>query len=94
MTASKNKRAPTKAEKQHIQRVKSLPCSICDCPGPSEAHEQKQGQWFTAVALCCECHRDNIMGWHGQRRAWKIRKMNMDDALDKTLRRAFELAEL
>jgi len=87
---SKNKKPPTNAEREHIQRVKSLPCSVCDCSGPCEAHEQTQGQWFTSVALCGECHRDNVMGWHGQRRAWKIRKMDMGEALNITLRRVFE----
>jgi len=90
---SKNKRAPTAVEKRHIARVKSLPCSVCDAPGPSEAHEQKQGAWFTSVALCSECHRDDNMGWHGQRRAWKIRKMEIGDALDITLRRSFQIVE-
>ena len=48
---SPNKKPPTKAEKLHIERVKDLPCSVCDDDGPSDAHEIKQGQWFTSVAL-------------------------------------------
>lgn len=47
---SKNKRAPTAAERRHIVAVKSLPCSVCDAPGPSDCHEIKQGQWYTSVA--------------------------------------------
>ena len=84
---SKNKKPPTKVEREHIERVKSLPCSVCDACAPSECHEQKQGQWFTSVALCPECHRDAVMGWHGQKRAWLIRKMDMLDALNVTIRR-------
>jgi len=33
------------------------------------------------------------MGWHGQRRAWKIRKMDIGDALNITLMRAFGAVE-
>ena len=75
MTASRGKPAPTKAEREHILRVKSLPCSVCQKLGPSEAHELKQGAWFLSVALCIDCHRNGLLGIHGQRRAWAIRKM-------------------
>lgn len=87
---SKNKRAPTVAERRHIEAVKALPCSVCDSHGPSDAHEIKQGQWFSAVALCKECHQGPLMGWHGQKRAWAIRKMDEVDALAVTVRRLME----
>lgn len=41
----------TNAEREHLARVKQLPCSVCDEPGPSEAHHINQGQQYTAVAL-------------------------------------------
>lgn len=84
---SKNKKAPTVAEKRHIEQVKSLPCSVCDEHGPSDAHEIKQGQWFTAVALCKSCHQGSLMGLHGQKRAWALRKMDEIDALAVTVER-------
>jgi hypothetical protein len=84
---SKNKAAPTRAEKAHIERVKSLCCSVCNIPGPSEAHEVKQGQWFTSIALCPECHRSPVLGWHGQKRAWAVRKLDEIDALSVTIQR-------
>ncbi|PUE21843.1 hypothetical protein B9Z43_01285 [Limnohabitans sp. MMS-10A-192] len=87
---SKNKRPPTVAERRHIEAVKALPCSVCDANGPCDAHEIKQGQWFSAVALCKECHQGPLMGWHGQKRAWAIRKMDELDALAVTVRRLFE----
>ena len=31
-----------------------------------------------------------MMGWHGQKRAWAIRKMNELDALNVTIRRLIE----
>jgi hypothetical protein len=84
---SKNKPAPTKAERAHIERVKELNCSVCDAPGPSECHEIKQGQWFTSVSLCADCHRNPLLGLHGQKRAWLIRKVDELDALAVTVQR-------
>ncbi len=84
---SKNKKAPTVAERRHIERVKLLPCSVCGDAGPSDCHEIKQGQWFTSVALCKSCHQGDLMGLHGQRRAWAIRKMDELDALAVTIER-------
>lgn len=84
---SKNKKAPNTAERRHISLVKSLPCSVCDQEGPSDAHEIKQGQWFTSVALCKDCHQGPVLGWHGQRRAWAVRKMDEVDALAVTVER-------
>lgn len=84
---SKNKPAPTHREAKHIGRVKGLACSVCDEPGPSDAHEIKQGQWYTAVALCHSCHQGPLLGLHGQRRMWKLKKMDEIDALAVTIER-------
>jgi hypothetical protein len=75
------------AERKHLARVKELPCSVCDTPGPSEAHHIEQGLQYTCVALCPDCHRGPVMGLHGQRRAWAIRKLTEIDALNKTIER-------
>lgn len=83
---SKNKKPPTVAERKHIERVKSLPCSVCNSAGPTEAHEIKQGQWFTAVSLCVDCHR-GPHGIHGDKAMWRIGKMNEIDALAVTIER-------
>lgn len=77
----------TAKERAHHERVKSLPCSVCDQPGPSESHHIAQRLQYTCIALCPSCHRDNTLGWHGQRRMWAIRKMNELDALNVTLER-------
>ena len=79
----------TKSDREHLGRVKELPCSVCDAPGPSDAHHIQQGLHYTCVALCKDCHQDNIMGWHGQKRAWIIRKMDELQALNVTLQRLF-----
>lgn len=87
---SPNKKPPTAEESRHIARVKELPCSVCDAPGPSEDHEIKQGQWWTSIALCPSCHRDKKLGLHGERRMWAIKKMDELDALAVTIRRLMQ----
>ena len=77
-------------ERAHLERVKSLPCSVCDAPAPSEAHHVKQHRQYICVALCESCHRGSLMGWHGQKRAWAIRKLDMDDALNITIQRLLD----
>ena len=82
----------TKREREHLAKVKALPCSLCDQPGPSEAHHIEQGLQFTAIALCPDCHRGSVMGLHGQRRMWAIKKMDELAALDVTVRRLMDAA--
>lgn len=76
-----------KHQRAYLARVKELPCSVCDLEGPSEAHHIKQGLQYTCIALCPDCHRGPMMGWHGQKRAWLIRKMNELEALNVTIQR-------
>jgi hypothetical protein len=83
----------TTKERQHLGRVKELPCSVCDQPGPSEAHHVKQGSQYTCIALCESCHRGHLLGWHGQKRAWAVRKMDDLDALNVTIRRLIEKSD-
>ena len=82
-----NSKNLTAADRAHIANVKALPCSVCDAACPSDAHHINQGQHFTVVALCKDCHQGKRMGWHGERFAWKIAKMDEMDALNVTLRR-------
>lgn len=86
---SKNKPKPTPAERAHIERIKALACSVCDAPGPSEAHEPNQGQWFTSIALCADCHRGSDNGIHGRRVMWRIHKLDELGALNVTIARLF-----
>ena len=74
------------AERRHVANVKELPCSVCGQDGPSDAHHIKQGRHYTVVALCKSCHQGSMMGWHGQKRAWAIAKMDELDALDATIK--------
>lgn len=84
---TKNAKAISSAESAHIGRVKRLPCSVCDEAGPCDAHHIKQGQHFTVIALCKSCHQGSLMGLHGQRRMWALKKMDEVDALAVTVRR-------
>lgn len=77
----------TERERKYLARIKELPCSVCDAPGPSEAHHLRQGSQYLCIALCIDCHRNGFFGWHGQRRAWTARKMDELDALALTIRR-------
>jgi hypothetical protein len=84
---SKNSKAFTKAEAAHLAAVKSLPCSVCDAPEPSDAHHINQGQHFTTVALCKDCHQGSENGWHGRKTMWRIHKLDELAALNITLGR-------
>jgi hypothetical protein len=81
-------------EKEYVRLVKSLACSVCDASGPSDAHHIKQHRQYTVVALCKSCHQGAIMGWHGQKRMWAIKKMDELDALDITIQRAIKQLSL
>jgi hypothetical protein len=77
------------AERRWVQLVKEQPCSVCGQAGPSDAHHIKQGKHFNVVALCKSCHQGSMMGWHGQKRAWAIAKMDELDALNITIKNVF-----
>ncbi len=86
---SKNSKAFTRAESAHIEAVKMLPCSVCDTPGPSDAHHINQGDHFTVVALCKDCHQGSENGWHGRKTMWRIREFDELAALNVTLSRVY-----
>lgn len=75
-----------KAERAHIEAVKSLQCSICNAPAPSEAHHIEQPLAYCCIALCIDCHR-GCSGFHGDKSLWRIYKMDELKALNVTLDR-------
>ena len=81
----------TDKERAYVGFVKELPCSVCDEHGPSDAHHFKQHRQYTVIALCKSCHQGSKMGWHGEKRAWAIAKMDEIDALNVTVKRIMEL---
>lgn len=84
---SKNSKPLSKAESAWLGALKGLPCSVCDAPPPSAAHHITQGQHYTAIALCYDCHQGSQNGWHGQKIMWRIMKMDELDALAVTIER-------
>lgn len=86
---TKNAKPITAAESAHLARVKSAPCSVCDAPAPSVAHHINQGQHFTTVALCKDCHQGSENGWHGRKTMWRVMKMDELKALNVTLSRIY-----
>ena len=83
---SKNAKAMTTAEREHVGRVKEMPCGVCDAPGPSDAHHIKQGQHFTVIPLCKDCHQGGFNGIHGQARIWSVKRLNEQAVLNETIR--------
>lgn len=74
-------------ERRHLARIKEMQCAVCELPGPSEAHHIKQGEQYLCIPLCVDCHRNPFLGLHGEKHAWKVRKMDELDALAVTLQR-------
>ena len=77
----------TARERAHIARVKDMACAVCGAPGPSDAHHVKQGNAYTCVPLCKDCHQGSHNGIHGERAMWRVMKMDEVDALAETMRR-------
>ncbi len=84
---TKNAARITPAESDHMAAVKLLPCSVCNTAGPSTAHHIVQGQHFTTVALCPDCHQGSENGWHGRKTMWRVMKLDELGALNITLGR-------
>ena len=79
------------AGSRHVARVKQLPCGVCGAPAPSAAHHVRTGQGmsqragdFCTIPLCWE-HHQGTTGIHGDRSAWRLRKLTEMDVLDDTI---------
>jgi hypothetical protein len=72
----KPERGTAKA-RAHIARVKSLPCVICQKPGPSDAHHCIVGRYgtrkasdFDVIPLCKDHHQDGPEAIHNGKASW------------------------
>jgi hypothetical protein len=82
----------SKAERAHIERVKSLPCSLCGKSAPSDAHHLLEGRiqgrrcadWCT-IPLCKDCHQGERNGIHGQQIMLKVMKETELSLLAQTI---------
>ena len=84
---SKGKPAQTALEKRWVSLLAEQPCVVCGAHGV-EIHEWEQGHWFSAVPLCPDHHR-GPHGWHGDRLAWTLARMDQDKAINLAVGRAF-----
>ena len=87
---SKNKASRTKAEDEHITRIKAMDCVVCDAAAPTECHEIEQGQWFTSIPLCPDCHRGPHNGIHGRKAIWNVKKLDELSALNLVIKQLME----
>lgn len=69
---TKNARAFSAAEREHLEKVKSVACVLCDEPPPSIAHHVVQGDHFTTIACCEPCHVGRL-GIHGDQTMLRLR---------------------
>lgn len=83
-------RTYTAAEKRHLDRIKSMPCSVCCQPAPSQAHHVKQDSAYHCIPLCSDCHQGSDNGIHGRKAMWRVHKMDEVDALALTILRLVE----
>ena len=80
------------AERKHLYRVKSLPCSLCGASAPSDAHHilegriqgRKSADWCT-IPLCKDCHQGAKNGIHGEQIMLKIMKQTELALLAQTI---------
>ena len=80
----------TKAEREHMARVASLPCACCGQYGV-QVHHIRDGQGmsqrasnFLTVPLCPECHTGQY-GVHGDKSRMRARKQSELDWLADTI---------
>ena len=75
----------TAREREHLARIKSMPCAVCGQPGPSEAHHIRQHVQMLCIPLCQSCHTGPHNGIHGAQGMWRVMRMDELDALAKTI---------
>lgn len=82
----------TKAEREHMARVASLPCACCGQYG-TQVHHIRDGQGmsqrasnFLTTPLCPECHTGQY-GVHGDKSRMRARKQSELDWLADTIER-------
>lgn len=68
----------TTAARAYLERVKMLPCVICDAPPPSDAHHVISGRFgsrkasdFDTIPLCRAHHQDGPEAIHQNKAAWE-----------------------
>lgn len=80
----------TKAEKEHMDAIASLPCACCGATGVHVHHlregmgmSKRASNWLT-IPLCPDCHT-GTNGLHGNRSYMRVRKLEEIDLLANTI---------
>ena len=89
---TKNAKAITGREREHLAAVKSMGCIVCGAEGPSDAHHIVQGDHFTVLPLCKTCHVHPVYGLHGARANWRAVKLDEVQALNLLIPKLLEAA--
>lgn len=71
----------------HMANIKGMSCIVCDASGPSEAHHVRQGDHFSVLPLCKDCHTGGHNGIHGRQAIWKVLKLDELSALNQLVER-------
>lgn len=81
-----NSKNLTDKDREHLRRVKELPCGVCGQSAPSDAHHIEQGFHYLCIPLCKDCHQGGFNGIHGQRRIWNAMKKTELSVLNDTVK--------
>lgn len=88
-----------KIERDYLNDVAQLDCTLCGKSGPSTVHHIRAGQGmgqraphFLVAALCHDCHQ-GPQGLHGDRTLLRVFKRNELDLLAETMERVYESAK-
>jgi hypothetical protein len=80
----------TKAERKHLDRLAQYPCVVCGAR-PVQIHHPRawvgmgqRASHFMALPVWPECHQGD-RGIHGDRSAWRLRKIDEPSALAKVI---------
>lgn len=82
-----NSKHITPKARAHLGRIKEMRCIVCDAQGPSEAHHVRQGDHFSCLPLCHDCHVGSHNGIHGRQAIWKVLKLDELSALNMLVER-------
>jgi hypothetical protein len=80
----------TPKQRKHLETIKSMGCSVCGEPAPSEAHHIEQHKQFLCIPLCSSCHRSSHNGIHGQKRIWQVLKKDEMSCLNETIEKLLD----
>ena len=76
----------TNSDREHLHKIKSMPCGVCGAAGPSDAHHIEQGMHYLCIPLCKDCHQGAHNGIHGRKAIWQVLKKTELNVLNQTIK--------